>query len=225
MKPTIILHLSLCIIALLTSCKPDSKNAEILPESYFPLNVGAKSIYLTRWIPSSHTDSIFQISDTSNLVSNPDYPIISQIIEWKVEKDSIVKGKLYYKLVNTGTYNNRLLRNENGVIYNIDIPPTGESFPMSTVEYPILKENANAGDFWTADNFIFTVIEVKKSYTLNGKTYNSVQYIKKEVYTDGKLWLTEYQMYAAGIGLIYSYKPYPLSERYIDVEMKLISVE
>lgn len=209
--------LFVCVFA--TACvKNDTIPVPKFPLPYYPTNIGKEVTYQWAHIGSDLRDSSLLHSDTSLEHGSSNHSIRYDTLVWKIEKDTVAQNKHYVKLINNAHLSNKLIRVENGNYYALKAAPTGESWPLDTNEILFLKENAITGDVWISKNEKYKVIWSKTSYVLNSKYYEHVVYIKREVLDGGD----SYYMYARGIGEIYSYLPYPLSERYEDTETKRI---
>ena len=148
-------------------------------------------------------------------------------ITFELKKDSIVNGHTYKVIVNKqNPFDVSLIREDDGNFFMLN----NETFK----EENFLKTAVNVEDLWldyeNAEETIATlymVIAKEKSMQIKGKTFNdvigigkitaSVKQIVAVLESDNPFIPVTY--YAKGIGMIYSYAPYPLGDRYSDLEI------
>ncbi|HEX8548531.1 MAG TPA: hypothetical protein VF691_16330 [Cytophagaceae bacterium] len=200
-----IILLALCEI--FNACRRDPA---IVPASvdndYIPLVHGVHSRYMRKNIRLGSSE-IWDI-DT---------------IHKRIEKDSLVRGKLYTQINYLGDGYDQIIRKEGSNYFRIFV----RGSVTDTMETLMMKENVMKNELWQSYQgrggggiSTFRVLDVKAQDTINNIVYNNVALIKEEWGTSTK----EYTLhkYAAGIGEVYSYLPYPSSLRFNDAELMRI---
>ena len=197
----------------------------IAAQSYYPLNIGQKWTHQYTEYATSDANR----TDIKAMIAGEQAREIwsSTEIAFEVRKDSIINGKTYKVIVNKqDPFNIQLVREDNGNFFSFN----NETFK----EDNFLKTDVKVGDLWldyeNAEQTIATlyiVVEKAASLSIKGKNYNDVigigqitaprQKIIAILKSENPFLPVTY--YAKGQGMIYSYRPYPLGDRYSDLEI------
>ncbi len=207
-----------CVATL--TCLQTTINAQ----SYFPLDLGAK------W---SYTVTDFATSDTNRMnlkaMVNGEHKrekwSVNEIT-YQVRKDSVINGKSYKVITNSkDPFERTLVREEAGNYFQFN----NKTFKDDN----FLKTDVKVDDIWldyenpeqTAAT-LYVVISIDNTKVIQGETYKNVigigqitasmEQIVEFVRSGSQFMPIKY--YSKGLGLIYSYMPYPLSGTYSDLE-------
>lgn len=198
-----------------------------IAQSYFPLDFGTTWTYNTTYFATSDTGR----NNMPIMLSGAHNREVwgSTEITYEVKKDSIVNKQTYKVITNTkNPFDIDLIREENGNYFRLNT--------QSFKEENFLKGNLKVGDLWldyqNAEQTLATlymVVSLDKTKNIKGKTYNNVigigeitssmERLMEYLQEDSSFIPTKY--YAEGIGLVYSYFPYPVSNSYSDVEQAI----
>jgi hypothetical protein len=197
-------------------------------QSYYPLEVGKSWSYtLTDYATSdtnrTNLDAMINVSNQREKWGSID-------IKYTVKQDSTVNGKIYKVITNNkNPFEKELIRKEDGNYFRLN--------DQTFKEENFLKTDVEVGNMWldyeNEDQTIATLYVVScvdKQKIIKGKTYRNVigigeitapvaqiiVFLQKE---DNNFLPTKY--YADGIGMIYSYVPYPVSGTYSDLETSI----
>lgn len=196
-------------------------------QSYYPLTDGQTWSYNFIDYATSDTNR----TDIDAMISGKHNREVWSTTEvtFELRKDSVVNGQRYKVIVNKqNPFDVNLVREEDGNFFMLN----NSTFK----EENFLKTTVNVDDVWldyeNAEQTIATlymVVAKEKSMQIKGKTYNdvigigkvtaSVEQIVAILQSDDPFIPVTY--YAKGIGMIYSYLPYPLGGRYADLEVSV----
>lgn len=194
-------------------------------QSYYPLKDGQTWTYNFIDYATSDTNRTNIDAMVSGNHNREVWATTETVFELK--KDSVVNGQSYKVIVNKqNPFDVNLVREEDGNFFMLN----NKTFK----EENFLKTNVNVDDVWldyeNAEQTVATlymVVAKEKSMQIKGKTYNdvigigkitaSVEQIVAVLQSDNPFIPVTY--YAKDIGMVYSYLPYPLGERYADLEV------
>ncbi|MFK7949512.1 MAG: hypothetical protein AB8G11_18110 [Saprospiraceae bacterium] len=199
----------------------------ITAQSYYPLKDGQTWKYNFIDYATSDTNR----TNVDAMVSgkhNREVWSTTEVI-FELRKDSVVNGKNYKVIVNKqNPFDVNLVREEGGNFFMLN----NSTFK----EENFLKTDVNVDDVWldyeNAEQTVATlymVVAKEQTIQIKGKTYNnvigigkvtaSVERIVTILQSDNPFIPVTY--YAKGLGMIYSYLPYPLGGRYSDLEVSV----
>lgn len=193
-------------------------------QSYYPLEIGKSWSYtVTDYATSDTNRTNLQAMETGNH-NREKWGSID--ISYVVKRDSVVNGKTYKVITN----------NKNPFEFDLVRQEGDNYFRLNNSTYKeenFLKTNVEIGNMWldfeneeqtVATLYVVTCIEKEK--VIKGKTYKNVIGIGQVTASvaqiaafveEGETFMpTKY--YAEGVGMIYSYMPYPLGGTYSDLE-------
>lgn len=200
----------------------------IVAQSYYPLDNGQKWTYrFTEYDAAdanrTNINGMMKGNQVRNISSSTE-------ITFEILKDSIINGKTYKVILNRqDPFDIKLIREENGNFFNFN----KETFK----EDNFLKTAVNVDDVWLDyENMeqtiatLYIVVAKEATMQIKGKTYNDVigigkitapvQKIISILQSENPFLAVTY--YAKGQGMIFSYLPYPMSDRYSDLEITII---
>ena len=196
-----------------------------IAQSYYPLEDGQKWTYNFIDYATSDTNR----TNIDAMVSGEHNRELwgTTEVTFELKKDSLVNGQTYKVLVNKqDPFDVDLVREEDGNFFVLN----NSTFK----EENFLKTVVNVDDVWldyeNAEQTVATlyiVIAKEKTMVIKGKTFKNVLGIGKItasvdqiiaiLQSDDPFIPVTY--YAKGVGMIYSYMPYPLGDRYSDLEV------
>lgn len=200
---------------------------QLIAQSYYPLEDGQKWTYNYTDYATSDTNRM----DISTMISGNHSREVwgTTEISFELKKDSLVNGQLYKVIVNgQNPYDVHLVREDNGDFFLLN--------NVTFKEENFLKTDVSVDDVWldyeNAEQTIATlyiVVAKEQSMKIKGKTYKNVIGIGKITASVEEIIgilqsenpFIPVTYYAKGIGMVYSYLPYPLSERYSDLEVSV----
>lgn len=197
-------------------------------QSYYPLEVGSMKVYKEIDYATSDTNRTnLEVMVSGN---HKREKWRTEEVKYEVMKDSVVNGKTYQVIRNSRTpFDLELVREDEGNYFKFD----NQTFK----EKNFLKTNVEVGNMWLdyenaaqtiATLYIVTSKDNQK--IIQGKVYKNVigvgQITAPVAHLIGFLQEENIFMptkyYAEGIGLIYSYAPYPASDTYSDLERTIM---
>ena len=199
----------------------------VIAQSYYPLEDGQQWTYNFIDYATSDTNR----TNIDAMVSGKHNREVwdTTKITFQLKKDSIVNGKNYKVIVNKqNALNMSLVREDNGNFFLLN--------NLTYKEENFLKTDVNVDDLWLdyedaeqTRATLYIVIAKEKSMTIKGQTFEDVIGIGKITAPVSKLIMIlksenpfiPVTYYAKGIGMIYNYTPYPLSDKYADLEISI----
>ena len=193
-------------------------------QSYYPLEIGKSWTYtITDYATSDTNRTNLQAMETGN---HNREKWSSTDIRYTVKRDSVVNGKTYQLITNNkNPFEFDLVREEDGNYFRLN--------SSTFKEENFLKTGIEEGNMWLDyENeeqtvaTLYVVSSIDKEKKIKGKNYKNVigiAQITAPVTTivaflqEGETFMP-IKYYADGIGMIYSYMPYPLGGTYSDLE-------
>jgi hypothetical protein len=203
-------------VAFLQSCENHAVSP-VIPEDYFPLKEGIELNYYQENTSTSDPSEIWN-KDTVHVT---------------ISKDTIIEGIQYKRVLNNFGRLEKFVRKEGTQYFGRQ----HEFYGSFTPEYMFLDTSVPVNGSWTHiknEGHTKTEYVVKSKgnkQTIHGVEYNDV--IELDVnyyndYNDGvtmELLCTAKHFYANGVGEIFTYYPYPVSEMFSNVTYSLLPKE
>ncbi|NJN78343.1 MAG: hypothetical protein HC803_08475 [Saprospiraceae bacterium] len=196
-------------------------------QSYYPLEIGTSWNYTVTDYATSDMERTNLDAMVSGAHKREKWGSVD--IRYSVKKDSLVNGKLYKVITNSkDPFLVELVREEDGNYLRLN--------STTFKEENFLKTDVEVGNMWLDyENeeqtmaTLYVVSSFDNQKTIKGKTYQNVIGIGQITapVTQIIAFLNEEnpfiptKYYSKGVGLIYSYFPYPLSGTYSDVEITM----
>jgi hypothetical protein len=196
-------------------------------QSYYPLEIGQSWNYTMTDYATSDTNRTNLVAMETGIHNREKWGSVD--IRYTVKRDSIVNGKTYQVITNNkNPFEFDLVRQEEGNYFRLN--------SLTFKEENFLKTGVEVGNMWLDyENegqtiaTLYVISSVDKEKTIKGKIYKNVigvgqitapvTSIVAFLQEEETFMPTKY--YADGIGMIYSYMPYPLSGTYSDVEISV----
>jgi hypothetical protein len=175
------------------------------PSDFFPLG-SSREWHYERWIS-------FDISHPQELLFDT--------LHLRIGGEMVVDGQTYSKIERNNGMIDKIVRKEGQKYF----ARNHELYLGFTHEYIFLDADKGAGDSWSyvkdegSSMTEYLIMEKNVTKTIMGKTYENVIVVKVNYYllgTNGAFepLATAFHYYAAGIGEIYNFYPYPVSKVY-----------
>jgi hypothetical protein len=214
-----------CLIAIIVMFATFQNST--FAQSYYPLEVGKSWTYTMTDYATSDTNRTNLVAMETGQHNREKWSSVE--ILYTVKRDSVVNGKVYQLITN----------NKNPFEFDLVRQEAGNYFRLNSSTFKeenFLKTGVEVGNMWLDyENeeqtmaTLYVVSSIDKEKTIKGKSYKNVIGIGQitapvtsiiAFLQEGDTFLpTKY--YAEGVGMVYSYMPYPLSGTYSDLEMAI----
>jgi hypothetical protein len=151
-------------------------------------------------------------------------------VSYHMRGDTVILFKRYKKITDDSGNTDHLIRVEGNRYYRRDVNSWSG---IPSAEYVFLDASASVGARWwrDIDGYLkaeYHIVDKGISRTVLGKTYPNVievvvNYYHRQHTGQYTYWQSTVHYYAKDVGEIFSFKPYPVSMRYADVSLFLIS--
>jgi hypothetical protein len=197
----------------------------VFAQSYYPLEIGKSWTYTVTDYATSDTNRTNLAAMESGQHNREQWGVVD--IRYTIKMDSVVNGKIYQVITNSkNPFEFDLIRQEAGNYFRLNrVTFKDENFLKIGLEVDNMWLDYENEEQTVATLYIISSVDKEK--IIKGKTYKNVigigqitapvTSIVALLQEDETFMPTKY--YADGIGMIYSYIPYPLSGTYSDVEM------
>jgi hypothetical protein len=203
-----------CIGLSILSCESNSISPA-LPNEYFILSEGTELRYLKEGIATDDVGTIW-FEDT---------------VQFTVNGDTLIDNLSYKKMLNEYGFIEKVVRKSGKQYFGRN----HELYGGFSREYMFLDESIPVNGSWEYlkqeghAKTEYVVKNIHDAYTINGTQYKNVIELDANYYTDYndgqnlELHYSVKHFYAAGIGEIYAFYPYPVSGMYSDIRFSLLS--